>query len=69
MTITEAVHKVIADAGQPLTPAEIVPEAARLAGAKEISIRTSITPLARKGLLTKVEHEGRGFRYGLPEGA
>lgn len=68
MTITQAIHKVIADAGHPLTPAEIVPAAARLAGSAEISVRTSITPLAQKGALTKVEHDGRGFRYGLPEG-
>jgi hypothetical protein len=66
MTIVDAVRKVIADAGRPLTPAEIVPEAARLAGSAEISVRTSITPLAQKGVLTKVEHEGRGYKYGIP---
>lgn len=66
MTTADAIRKVIADAGHPLTPGEIVPAAAKLAGAAEISVRTRITPLAQTGALVKVDHEGRGFRYGLP---
>lgn len=65
MSLRDAILKAITDAGEPLTPSDIVATAAKLSGGKPISIRTQITPLAQQGVLTKHEHEGRGFKYGV----
>lgn len=69
MTVKDAILKVVADAGEPIAPAEIIPATVKLSGGAEPSIRTQLNNLSRSGQLKQVPHEGRGFKYTIGDAA
>lgn len=65
MTVKDAILKVVGEAKEPLTPAEIIPAVVTLSKGAEGSIRSQLSPMAKQGLLKQIEHEGRGYKYSI----
>jgi hypothetical protein len=65
MTVKDAILKVVGEATEPLTPAQIIPAVVQLSKGAEGSIRSQLSPMAKQGFLKQIEHEGRGFKYAL----